>query len=43
LQKGELLDITNLWVNACLNMECKDLRRMELIINAQKRKLKITA
>ncbi|CAL2078202.1 DSF synthase [Tenacibaculum sp. 190524A02b] len=43
LQKGELLDITDLWVNACLNMESKDLRRMELIINAQKRKLKITA
>ncbi|CAL2074577.1 crotonase/enoyl-CoA hydratase family protein [Tenacibaculum sp. 190524A02b] len=43
LQKGELLDITDLWVNTCLNMESKDLRRMELIINAQKRKLKITA
>ncbi|WP_431165194.1 crotonase/enoyl-CoA hydratase family protein [Tenacibaculum halocynthiae] len=40
LQKKELLDITDTWVDACLNMQPEDLRRMELIINAQKRKLK---
>lgn len=40
LQKSELIDITNSWVNACLNLDEASLRRMELIINAQNRKLK---
>lgn len=40
LQKKELLDITNIWVDACLSLDEKSLRRMELIINAQKRKLR---
>nr|BFF39255.1 crotonase/enoyl-CoA hydratase family protein [Tenacibaculum mesophilum] len=40
LQKKELKDITAMWVDACLNLESKSLRRMELVINAQLRKLK---
>ena len=40
LQKKELFDITNMWVDACMNMEKDSLRRMELIINAQLRKEK---
>ncbi|AUC17044.1 hypothetical protein BTO06_07220 [Tenacibaculum sp. SZ-18] len=40
LQKSELIDITDIWVDACLNLDNKSLRRMELIINAQNRKLK---
>ena len=40
LQKEELLEITDIWVDACLNMTEKDLRRMQLIINAQHRKLR---
>lgn len=40
LQKKELIDITDSWVDACLKMQPEDLRRMELIINAQKRKLR---
>jgi len=40
LQKQELLDITDIWVNTCLNLDDNSLRRMELIINAQKRKLR---
>ena len=37
-QKEELEDITNYWVDACLNIEKKSLRRMEIIINAQSNK-----
>ncbi|WP_299156004.1 crotonase/enoyl-CoA hydratase family protein [uncultured Tenacibaculum sp.] len=40
LQKNELGDITNMWVDACMNLESESLRRMEIIINAQLRKLK---
>lgn len=40
LQKAELLDITDTWVNTCMNLESEGLRRMELVINAQLRKLK---
>lgn len=40
IQKKELIDITNIWVEACLNLDKDSLRRMELIINAQYRKLK---
>ncbi|SEB44423.1 DSF synthase [Tenacibaculum sp. MAR_2009_124] len=42
LQKKELLEITNIWVEACLKMNTADLRRMELIVNAQNRKIKQT-
>jgi DSF synthase len=41
LQKSELLDITNIWVDSCMQMEQADLRRMELIINAQQRRMGI--
>lgn len=41
LQKRELFDITNMWVEACMNMEKESLRRMELIIKAQFRKEKL--
>ena len=40
LQKTELIDITNIWVDSCLNLDSSSLRRMELIINAQLRNLK---
>ena len=40
IQKEELLDITDTWVDACLNLDKASLRRMELIIKAQHRKLK---
>jgi len=40
LQKKELFDITNIWVEACMNMDKESLRRMELIIKAQLRKEK---
>ncbi|WP_420551881.1 crotonase/enoyl-CoA hydratase family protein [Tenacibaculum aiptasiae] len=40
LQKNELGDITNMWVDACMSLESESLRRMELMINAQLRKLK---
>ncbi len=42
LQKKELIEITNIWVESCLKMTDADLRRMELIVNAQNRKLKQT-
>ncbi|WP_299252874.1 crotonase/enoyl-CoA hydratase family protein [uncultured Aquimarina sp.] len=43
LSKNELLEITNLWVNACMQIEKFDLRKMEILINAQYRKVKIVS
>ncbi|MEW7278712.1 crotonase/enoyl-CoA hydratase family protein [Aquimarina sp. 2201CG1-2-11] len=41
LSKQELLDITNLWVKACLQIEAFDLRKMEILAQAQYRRTKI--
>ncbi len=40
LLKKELLEITNLWVKACMKIESFDLRKMEILVNAQSRKMK---
>ncbi|WP_298310038.1 crotonase/enoyl-CoA hydratase family protein [uncultured Aquimarina sp.] len=42
LSKNELLKITDLWVEACLNVKEFDLRKMEILSKAQSRKVKIT-
>ncbi len=42
LPKNELLDITNLWVKACMKIKEFDLRKMEILANAQYRKTKVT-
>lgn len=41
LQKEELLKITDLWVEACMKISTFDLRKMEILINAQSRKVKV--
>ncbi|WP_103071597.1 crotonase/enoyl-CoA hydratase family protein [Aquimarina sediminis] len=42
LVKEELLKITDLWVEACLQISAFDLRKMEILGNAQSRKVKVT-
>ena len=42
LLKNELLEITDLWVEACMRIEKFDLRKMEILVNAQSRRVKIT-
>ncbi|WP_299218215.1 crotonase/enoyl-CoA hydratase family protein [uncultured Aquimarina sp.] len=41
LSKSELLKITNLWVEACMHIKEFDLRKMEILANAQYRKVKM--
>lgn len=41
LEKRELLKITDLWVEACMNVEKFDLRKMEILSKAQNRKIKV--
>ncbi len=41
LSKKELLAITNLWVEACMNIKAFDLRKMEILAKAQSRKAAI--
>ncbi len=41
LEKRELLEITNIWVDACMKIGQFDLRKMEILANAQSRKSKI--
>lgn len=41
LSKNELLDITNLWVKACMNIKAFDLRKMEILAQAQSRRSKM--
>ncbi|WP_240491763.1 crotonase/enoyl-CoA hydratase family protein [Flavivirga aquatica] len=40
LTKEELLKITNVWVDACMKVSLFDLRKMEILANAQSRKAK---
>ncbi|WP_298545090.1 crotonase/enoyl-CoA hydratase family protein [uncultured Aquimarina sp.] len=42
LSKEELLKITDLWVQACIKVNTFDLRKMEILVNAQFRKVKMT-
>jgi DSF synthase len=39
----ELLDITNIWVDAALNLERKDLRMMERLVKAQDKRIEKSA
>ncbi|MBG6130205.1 DSF synthase [Aquimarina sp. EL_43] len=41
LEKEELLKVTDLWVEACMKINTFDLRKMEILINAQSRKAKV--
>ncbi|MCP4327412.1 MAG: crotonase/enoyl-CoA hydratase family protein [Alphaproteobacteria bacterium] len=36
--RGELMDIATIWVDAAMNLEEQDLRRMERLVNAQDRR-----
>ncbi|TPN86861.1 crotonase/enoyl-CoA hydratase family protein [Aquimarina algicola] len=42
LSKEELIKITDLWVEACMNVHKFDLRKMEALGNAQARKVKVS-
>ncbi|MDY8135937.1 crotonase/enoyl-CoA hydratase family protein [Aquimarina sp. 2201CG5-10] len=42
LLKNELLEITDLWVDACMKIKSFDLRKMEILAKAQYRKVKVT-
>ncbi len=42
LHKKELLEITNLWVEACMKVASFDLRKMEILAKAQSRRTKVT-
>lgn len=41
LSKKELIEITDLWVEACMKIEAFDLRKMEILANAQYRKTRV--
>ncbi|WP_109433926.1 crotonase/enoyl-CoA hydratase family protein [Aquimarina sp. AU119] len=41
LDKAELIDITDIWVDACMKVELFDIRRMEILAKAQYRKTKV--
>ncbi|UZO80633.1 crotonase/enoyl-CoA hydratase family protein [Aquimarina sp. ERC-38] len=41
LQKEELLNITDIWVDACMKTNASDLRKMEILAAAQRRKLSV--
>ncbi|WP_062052644.1 crotonase/enoyl-CoA hydratase family protein [Aquimarina longa] len=41
LAKKELLEVTDLWVEACMKTDVFDLRKMEILVNAQTRKAKL--
>jgi DSF synthase len=38
ITRGELMDIATIWVDAAMNLEEQDLRRMERLVNAQDRR-----
>ncbi len=41
LTKKELMAITDVWVDACMKVDAFDLRKMEILANAQARKMKL--
>jgi hypothetical protein len=40
LEKQELLDVTDIWVDATMALTPNDLRKMEILLKAQRNRLK---